>query len=66
VPERLAQIVVVLRFERLAHGRTGQRTGRRFAREPYSPHWGQARCGRCLEPHAGLVQVTSDGATAFH
>ena len=27
---------------------------------------GQARCGRCLAPQAGLAQVTSEGATAFH
>ena len=32
---------------------------------PYCPHSGQARCGRCLEPQAGLVQVTRDGAVAF-
>ena len=33
---------------------------------PYCPHSGQARCGRCLAPHAGLAQFTSEGATAFH
>jgi hypothetical protein len=43
-----------------------QRTWRRSARAPYCPHSGQARCGRCLPEHAGLAQVTSEGATAFH
>src|SRR6185436_1519516 len=46
--------------------RLGQRTWRRSARAPYWPHCGQARCGRCLAPHAGLAQFTRDGATAFH
>ncbi|MCW2712915.1 MAG: hypothetical protein JWP24_3109, partial [Marmoricola sp.] len=42
-----------------------QRTWRRAARAPYWPHWGQARCGRCLAPQAGLAQVTSVAATVF-
>src|SRR3954453_18037137 len=41
-------------------------TWRRSARAPYWPHSAHARCGRCLAPHAGLLQVTSEGATAFH
>src|SRR5690606_7675171 len=38
----------------------------RSARAPYCPHSPHARCGRCLAPHAGLAQATSEGATAFH
>jgi uncharacterized protein len=40
--------------------------GARLADDPEHQHDGQARCGRCFEPQAGLAQVTSEGATAFH
>ena len=53
--------------ERAVVQRTGcQRTWRRAPRAPYWPQVPQARCGRCLAPHAGLAQVTRVGATAFH
>jgi hypothetical protein len=52
--------------ERCAELVGGQRTWRRSALAPYWPHWPHARCGRCLEPQAGLAQVTRVGATAFH
>src|SRR6478672_279504 len=69
VAEPLTQVVVVLVALLAGHARAvrlRQRTWRRSARAPYWPHCGQARCGRCLLPHAGLAQVTRDGATAFH
>ncbi len=48
------------------HRSIRQRTGRRLLRAPYCPQEGQARCGRCLAPHAGLAQVASAGTVAFH
>src|SRR4051794_17098801 len=70
ITERGPQVPEWIRVVRLVRhdcvGGRRQMTWRRSARAPYWPHSAQARCGRCLAPHAGLLQVTSEGATAFH
>jgi hypothetical protein len=65
----MTELVVQPRLDGFGHriaSVVGQSTGRWLAREPYWPHCGHARCGRCLAPQAGFWQITRDGAAAFH
>ena len=66
IPERTTQFVVDADGRMPGSAVRDQRTWRRSALAPYWPHVPHARCGRCFAPQAGLAQVTSVGATAFH
>ena len=66
IPEPPSEFLVVADGQVPGSGVLDQRTWRRSARAPYWPQVPQARCGRCFAPQAGLAQVTSVGATAFH